>query len=144
MKTITITMETFDEMLNNLYSNLEFKKNNFKIILPEPILIKSGQKTIWRNTKQYLKLINRDPNHFIDFINNNTTIKIMWLTDSKSDGCLFQSKTKKDYVYELMKKYIKDQVLCKNCQSMDTKLIKIKEIRKYQLLCGDCKSEYII
>ena len=90
-------MESFEEMLDNLYSNLEFKNNNIKIVLPDPILIKSGHKTIWKNIKDYLKLFDRDPDHFIDFINNETTSKVFWLTESKGDGCLFQSKTKKDY-----------------------------------------------
>jgi translation initiation factor 2 beta subunit (eIF-2beta)/eIF-5 len=135
-------MESFDDMLDNLYSNLEFKNSSLKIVLTEPILIKSGQKTIWKNVKEYLKLFDRDPEHFIDFINTDTATKVFWLTDSKSDGCLFQNKTKKDYVFEIMKKYIKTKVLCKNCQSIDTKLIKNKELRKYQLCCVNCKSEY--
>ena len=137
-------MESFEEMLDNLYSNLEFKNNSFKIILPDQILLRSGQKTIWKNIKDYLKLFDRDPEHFIDYINNETTSKINWISDSKGDGCLFQSKTKKDYVFEIMKKYIKDKVLCKNCNTIDTKLKRIKELRKYQLCCNECKSEYII
>jgi translation initiation factor 2 beta subunit (eIF-2beta)/eIF-5 len=137
-------MESFEEMLDNLYSNLEFKNNSIKIVLPEPILIKSGQKTIWKNVKEYLKLFDRDPEHFIDYINNETTSKIFWLSESKSDGCIFQNKTKKDYVFEIMKKYITDKVLCKNCHTINTKLNKIKELRKYQLYCSECKSEYFI
>jgi len=137
-------MESFEEMLDNLYSNLEFKNNSIKIVLPDPILIKSGQKTVWKNVKDYLKLFDRDPDHFIDYINNETTNKVFWLTESKSDGCIFQNKTKKDYVFELMKKYIKDKVLCKNCHTINTKLKKIKELRKFQLCCTECKSEYII
>jgi translation initiation factor 2 beta subunit (eIF-2beta)/eIF-5 len=137
-------MESFDEMLNNLYSNLEFKDNSIKIILPEPILVKTGQKTIWKNIKDYLKLFDRDPEHFIDYINDKTTSKVFWLSDSKSDGCIFQNKTKKDHVFEIMKNYIKEKVLCKNCNTINTKLIKIKELRKYQLCCSECKSEYII
>ena len=137
-------MESFNEMLDNLYLNLEQKNNSFKIILPDPILIKSGQKTIWKNIKDYLKLFDRDPEHFIEYINNETTSKVFWLSDYKSDGCIFQNKTKKDYVFELMKKYIKNKVLCKNCNTMNTKLKKIKELRKFQLFCIECKSEYII
>jgi hypothetical protein len=43
-----------------------------------------------------------------------------------------------------MKKYITDKVLCKNCHTINTKLNKIKELRKYQLYCSECKSEYFI
>jgi translation initiation factor 2 beta subunit (eIF-2beta)/eIF-5 len=82
--------------------------------------------------------------HMVDYINNETTSKIFWLSESKSDGCIFQNKTKKDYVFEIMKKYITDKVLCKNCHTINTKLNKIKELRKYQLYCSECKSEYFI
>ncbi len=137
-------MQSFEEMLDDLYSNLEFKNNSIKIVLPTPVLIKHGNKTVWKNVKDYLKLFDRDPEHFISYINNETTNKVFWLTESKSDGCIFQNKIKKDYVFELMKKYIKDKVLCKNCHTINTKLFKIKELRKFQLQCGECKSDYII
>ena len=87
-------MQSFDEMLDNLYSNLEFKNNSIKIVLPTPVLIKSGNKTVWKNVKDYLKLFDRDPEHFINYINNETTNKVFWLTESKSDGCIFQIKIK--------------------------------------------------
>lgn len=137
-------MESFDNMILNLYSKLELNKDNFKIILPEPILIKSGHKTIWKNIKNFLKLFNRMPDHFIDYINNESSVKVFWLSEKKSDGCIFESKMKKDYVFEIMKKYVKDKVLCKNCQNINTILIKIKELRKFKLVCNNCKSEYII
>jgi hypothetical protein len=137
-------MESFDVMLENLYTNLELKKNNYKIILPDPILIKSGHKTIWKNVKEFLKLFNRHPDNFINYINNETTIMAYWVSDSKSDGCIFQTKTKKDYIYELMKKYIKDKLLCKSCQSIDTYIIKDKELRKYNFICNNCKNNYIL
>jgi translation initiation factor 2 subunit 2 len=137
-------METFEEMLDNLYANIECKKNNLKIVLPEPILIKNGKKTIWKNVTNYLKLFNREPNHFINFINTETSTNINWLTDKIIDGCIFTNKTSKDLVYEIMKKYIKEQILCKSCQSIDTYLEKNKELRKYNLICNSCKNEYII
>lgn len=137
-------MESFDEMLNNLYSNLELKNNSIKIEFAKPILEKSGKKTIWRNIKEYLKLFNREPDHFIDYINNETNSKVSWLTKSTSDGCIFENKVRSDYLYELMKTYIKEKVVCKNCNTINTNLNKIKELRKYKLCCIECKSEYFI
>jgi translation initiation factor 2 beta subunit (eIF-2beta)/eIF-5 len=137
-------MESFDSMLDKVYENLEEKKNNFKIILPEPQLIKSGHKTIWKNIKDYLKIINREPYHFINYINKETTTTAFWITDNIADGCIFSNKTTKDYIYELMKKYIKEQIICKSCQNIDTNIEKNKELRKYKLYCNNCKSEYIL
>jgi translation initiation factor 2 beta subunit (eIF-2beta)/eIF-5 len=137
-------MESFDEMLNNLYMNLECKKNNFTMVLPEPILIKSGYKTIWKNIKEFLRMFNRHPDDFSNFVNTKTISKVLWISDSKSDGCIFQDKTKKEYVYELMKRYIKEQIVCKSCDSVNTTITKNKDLRKYNFICGDCKNEYII
>ena len=46
-------METFEDMLDNLYSNLDLKKSHPRIVLPEPILIKSGRKTLWKNPNDF-------------------------------------------------------------------------------------------
>jgi len=133
--------EQFESMLDKLYSNLQLKKNNTKIVLPEPILVKSGHKTIWKNTKEYLKLFNRHPDDFITYINNNTTAKICWITESKSDGCIFDTKAKKDYIFELMKQYIMERIMCKSCKSIDTTVTKDTNIRKLSFKCNNCKNE---
>jgi translation initiation factor 2 subunit 2 len=135
---------TFDEMLINLYQKLESKKQNIKIVLPEPILDRSGLKTIWRNVKQFLKIFNRHPDHFLHFINYETTYKMNWISESKSDGSIFENKMKKEYVYDLMKRYIKDKIMCKSCQSINTQLIKNKDLRRYDFICNDCKNSYVI
>ena len=135
---------TFDIMLDSLYLNLNTKKSKFEILLPEPLLVKSGHKTIWKNTKDFLKLINRDPDNFILFINTNAMSGTYWLTDSVSNGCIFQNKTTKEHIYEIMKKYIMNQVLCKSCQSLDTIIEKNKDIRKYNFFCNNCKNEYYV
>lgn len=135
-------METFDEMLNDLYLNLNLKKTNLKLVLPDPVLVKSGNKTIWKNVNDFIKLCNRDSEHFINYINTESSTQAFWVSDIKEEGCIFTTKTKKDYVYELMKKYITDQILCKSCQSLDTKIEKNKELRKYKFICNNCKNEY--
>lgn len=134
----------FETMLDTLYNNLELKKENSKIILPEPLLIKSGHKTVWKNSKDFLRLFNRHPDDFTNYINKETTTKINWISDSKSDGCIFQSKIKKDYVYELMKKYISDRIMCKGCKSLDTLIIKNQELRKHNFKCCNCNNELYI
>jgi translation initiation factor 2 beta subunit (eIF-2beta)/eIF-5 len=138
-------METIDElfemMLDNLYNNLQLKKTSTKIVLPDPILIKSGHKTIWKNAKEFLRLFNRHPDDFITYVNNNTIAKINWITESKSDGCIFQTKAKKDYIFELMKDYIIKRILCNSCKSIDTTVTKDNNIRKLCFKCNNCNNE---
>jgi len=137
----TIIDKQFELMLDNLYSNLQLKKNNKNIILPEPIIIISRHKTIWKNTKEFLKLFNRHPDDFVTYINNNTTAKMYWITESKSDGCIFDSKAKKDYIFELMKQYVIERIMCKSCKSMDTSVNKDNNIRKLSFKCNNCNNE---
>lgn len=137
-------METFENMLDILYKNLDIKKINPRITLPEPFLIKSGNKTIWKNPNEFLQIFNRNHVDFSNFINSQTNAKINWITESVNDGCIFSNKVKKDYIYELIKKYVNDRVICKSCKSIDTILIKNQELRKYNFKCNNCKNELII
>lgn len=134
----------FELLLDNLYTKLELKKVTPKITLPDPVLIKSGHKTIWKNPNDFLNLFNRSAIDLSNYINNETTNKVYWITDSSADGCIFDNKTKKDYLFELMKKYVTERILCKSCKSIDTVIIKNQELRKYNFKCNNCNNEYII
>jgi translation initiation factor 2 subunit 2 len=137
-------METFENMLDDLYNNLDLKKSNPRIVLPEPILIKSGHKTIWKNPKEFLVIFNRSHNDLTTFINTETNATINWISESVLDGCIFSSKVKKDYIYELFKKYVNERVMCKSCKSLDTILERNQELRKYNFKCNNCNNELIL
>jgi translation initiation factor 2 subunit 2 len=137
-------METFEDMLDNLYSNLDLKKSNSRIVLPEPILIKNGRKTLWKNPNKFLSLFERNHTDFTNFINAETNATINWISDKVSDGCVFSTKVKKEYIYELVKKYVNERVICKSCKSMDTVLERIQELRKYNFKCNNCNNELIL
>ena len=137
-------METFEDMLDDLYNNLDLKKSNPRIVLPEPVLIKSGHKTIWKNPNEFLVIFNRNQNDLSNFINSETNATINWISESVLDGCIFSSKVKKEYIYEVFKKYVNERVICKSCKSMDTVLERIQELRKYNFKCNNCKNELIL
>jgi translation initiation factor 2 subunit 2 len=137
-------METFEDMLDDLYNNLDLKKSNPRIVLPEPILIKSGHKTIWKNPNEFLVIFNRNQNDLSNFINSETNATINWISESVLDGCIFSSKVKKDYIYELFKKYVNERVICKSCKSLDTILERNQELRKYNFKCNNCNNELIL
>ena len=137
-------METFEDMLDNLYSNLDLKKSHPRIVLPEPILIKSGRKTLWKNPNDFLSLFDRSHTDLTNFINTETNAQINWISDKVSDGCAFSTKVKKEYIYELEKKYVNERVICKSCKSMDTVLERNQELRKYNFKCNNCNNERII
>jgi len=138
-------MESFDEMLINLYENLNNNKETLNIVLPNPNLIKNGTTFIWKNVKEYLKIVKRPPDHFLNFLRNELNIQINWITNSKSDGLILDhKKIKTDAVINAMKIYLKEYVICKSCISSNTFIQKDKNLRKYNFTCLNCNNEYYI
>ena len=68
-------MQTFNEMLDDVYSQLgTFKSDIF--ILPKPELIKDTTRVIWKNIKTFLKRTHTPPEHIEKFISQETGKKI--------------------------------------------------------------------
>jgi translation initiation factor 2 subunit 2 len=135
----------FEIMLDEIYNNIEeikIKKEN--LILPDINLIKNGTKSIWKNIKEFIRIMKRPPDHFYNFLSFETSNKVNWISDSKSDGLNFQYKVKLDNIKLLLNKYLINCVLCKECKSYNTKIIKDIKLRKYTFTCYDCKTNYII
>jgi translation initiation factor 2 subunit 2 len=138
-------MESFEEMLIDLYNNLDQSNDVFKISLPEPIIIKNGNNIIWKNVKDFLRITKRPPDHFLIFLRKEGNVVINWISDSKSDGLTFsQKKLRSDFLVDQMKTYLKEYVICKSCKSINTYIERDKQIRKYNFICKNCDNQYFI
>ena len=138
-------MESFDEMLIELYNNLDQNNEAFRISLPEPIIIKNGSSIIWKNIKDFLRITKRPPDHFLTFLRNEGNVVINWISDSKSDGVTFsQKKLKHEFLIDQMKLYLKEYVICRSCRSINTYIERDKQIRKYNFICKNCDNQYFI
>ena len=138
-------MDTFENMLDELYNNLDQNNELVSVVLPDPQLIKNGSNIIWKNVKEFLKIANRPPEHFVNYIHKDCNYKVNWITDSKSDGLIFnQKKIKVVNIIDIMKTYLKEFVICKSCKSYKTHIVKDQTIRKYNFICLNCKNEYYI
>jgi translation initiation factor 2 subunit 2 len=138
-------MDNFENMLNELYNNLNQTNKVISVTLPEPQLIKNGHNIIWKNVKEFLKITNRPPDHFTNYLTKDCNCQINWITDSKSDGLIFnQQKIKNSHIINFMKIYLKEFVICKSCKSYKTMIVKDNAIRKYNFICSNCKNEYYI
>ena len=136
-------MESFEDMLNFLYSNMESNEST-KLVLSRPILDKSSGKSIWKNTKAYLISINRNPDHFLNFMNKETNGNSNWVSSHKSDGMVFSINMKSDKLASLMQKYITNYVICKQCGNHDSVMERDTGLRKYKLVCNSCHSEHYL
>lgn len=133
-------MESFDEMLNILYCNLAAEDKSDKVILDKPILNKVGTKMVWKNAKNFLRTINRDPTNFIDFVSKETNGNANWKTSKKSDGIIFSVRINNSSIEKLMRDYSEKYVRCSQCKNFNSTMSRDNSIRKFKITCLDCNS----
>jgi translation initiation factor 2 beta subunit (eIF-2beta)/eIF-5 len=135
-------LNNFNELLDSVYNAFEIKDSDM-IILPNPILIKDSKRTIWKNIKAFLKVVNRQPEHCFDFFKNQTGKEIAWYSEHVSDGLIFHTnKIKVNEIILLMKKYVDCYIVCNICKRSNTTMNKDQDLRKYKITCLDCNSSY--
>lgn len=134
----------FNTLLDEVYEQLGTNKKE-TIILPNIILEKDTTRVIWKNIKEFLKIRDISANHFYNFISYKIKDNINWVSDHKSDGLIIHNKKISDEdIKDVMKKYVKEYLICKICNKSDTTMEKDKSIRANKIKCNNCKSEYTI
>ena len=140
--------KSFNDMCDEAYELLEqYDKSGTSLILPNIIVEMSTTRLHWKNVKDFLKTVNREPEHFMDFLINELPGKqINWFSASKADGLLVHAKKfKQNDVSELALKYVNNYVSCPSCKHFETDMIWTPEIRKYNFVCQDCGfNKYLI
>ncbi len=137
-------MTTFEEMLDNVYEQLEeMNQPSRKLVIPAPVIEQSTTNTYWKNIKKILMVIDRPPDHFVEFLNKELKTG-NWVSESKSDGLVLIGKFKIAQITAVLQEYVKKYVVCNICKSLETKLEKSKELRCYKVECTKCKSSYVV
>jgi len=129
----------FDTMVESAYLKLLKKNKNNNIILPDIITEKTPTRIIWKNIENYMNAINRDSNHFYEFIKSQYNNKeINWLSNNKHDGLIIHGKyLKNNDITHILTKYINNYVICNSCKKNDTCMNKING-KKYYFICNNC------
>ena len=137
-------MQTFNEMLDDVYSQLGTVKSDM-FILPKPELSKDTTRIIWINVKAFLKSTRTPPEHLEKFISQETCKKVNWFSESISDGIIIhEKKIYENDIINLMKKYVDMYVLCNICKNSHTEMHRNIEIKKYYIKCNHCNSTYTV
>ena len=134
----------FQLMLDDIYTNLESTESD-TLVLPIPDLDKTPTRVVWKNIKEFLKLTKTPPDHLYDFIEKHSGKKINWFSESVSDGLIIHDKKFGNIeIIGIMKKYVKDYIICNICKKSNTLLYKDQQLRKYKIKCSDCNSDYTV
>ena len=133
-------LESFDDMLNNLYTNL-VKEKTEKLIIPNLNINITTSNTFFKNAKDILKTLKCNPEHYVRYMNKELG-SVNWVSNSKKDGLVIRGKIKVQRIKLLLQEYIKKYICCNVCNSLDTKIIKEKRMEfKY---CNKCYSKISI
>ncbi len=129
----------FNSIVDEAYQIMERHMNGEPLILPNVEVEIGTTRLHWKNVKEFLRVIRRHPDHFIDFLRKELPGKeVSWVSGSKSDGLIIHGKRQKQKdVADLVLKYVDIYVLCPSCKKVDTKMIK-ESSKTYQFQCEDC------
>lgn len=107
-------------------------KNSERFQIPEVELISEGKSTIFKNFAEFVKKIDRDPQHFYKYL-----LKELGVAGSiQGDRVIFKGKITPAEIKERIEDYINVYVKCYECNCPDT-YIK-KEGRVDILVCKAC------
>jgi translation initiation factor 2 beta subunit (eIF-2beta)/eIF-5 len=125
----------FNILMNEAYEQLD-NDNDSKLILPKIECDTTVTRLHWKNVIEYLKLIERNPDHFINFLKSEYQDKeISWYSGNISDGIIIHGKfLKQNIISDFIIKYISNFVTCSACKSNYTKLSKLTS----KLYCFEC------
>ncbi len=127
------------QLLNRCYKTLERvreKDAKSDLIVPVPQVSFKNKKTLIYNFSDIAKNISRDVQHLKRFVDEELGVR------SSIDGSgalLIRGNFKQNRIKSLLKGYLKMFVMCKECDSLNTDLI--KENRLEMVNCYSCRSK---
>ena len=124
---------SYKELLERARKRLPSEVSEHKRFeVPKPQSHVIGMRTILSNFKDVCDALNRDPRHVLKFFSG----EMATAATMQRNRAIFQGKFNNDTFERLIKRYVKEFVVCPVCGRPDTKII--KEKRFLFLVCEAC------
>jgi len=94
-----------------------FEKSRFEI--PKILSVIEGNKTFITNIRDVLSRINREENHFLKFMAGELATSVTM----EGTRAVFAGKHAKLTLQSLLERYVKEYVICGECEKPDTSLV---------------------
>ncbi|MCG3225733.1 MAG: translation initiation factor IF-2 subunit beta [Candidatus Heimdallarchaeota archaeon] len=124
----------YDKLLDRARGQLPekvFEKSRFEI--PKILSVIEGNKTFITNIREVLSTINRDENHFLKFMAGELATSVVM----EGARAVFAGKHAKVTLQTLLERYVKEYVMCGECDKPDTSfVIETRIMRKRCDACG--------
>ncbi|ARF11579.1 translation initiation factor 2 subunit beta [Klosneuvirus KNV1] len=136
------TMNTYSDtfLIDKLYAEIDtIGSNSKKIAIDKPEVSSANKRTFLKNFRSICLKLNRDEEDVRSFFEKElkTTVTI-----SQDGALVITGMYKQNGIMTILTNYIKEFVMCKQCSSCDTNLIKDKKI--LFLNCNKCLSKHAI
>ena len=127
-------MKSYEELLEKAYAEMPeevTRRERFEI--PRVKVQREGNRTVIKNLSQIAKTLNRSEEHLYRYmVKSLGTAGIL-----ESGRIILQGKFTEDEVQRELNAYVKEYVLCKECQSPDTEFVKEERVLFVKCLaCG--------
>ena len=128
------TRSDYEFLLSRLRDKLgnTTKKQESRLELPTPQIIWVGQRTIFRNFMDFPKVLNREPEKLLLYLNK----ELASAGYIAGERVIFLGRKEPSSFGALIDRYVKDYVICPVCGSPDTRTEKSKKLGF--LLCEAC------
>ncbi|MDO8622708.1 MAG: translation initiation factor IF-2 subunit beta, partial [archaeon] len=130
-------MESYEKLLNEAYGKVklvETSSDRFEIPKVEGHI--EGKKTTMTNFSQIVSHIRRDPDHFQKFLLRELATS----GQKEGDRLVLNNKIPSARINQKVEEYVKEFVLCRECNKPDTELI--KEDRLMFIHCLACGAKH--
>src|SRR3990172_4079863 len=128
---------SYEDLLNKAYEKMpKVEESTERLEIPLPDVIFQGKQTIIKNFSQISDAIRRDPNHLLKFLTKELA------TPAGFDGAraTLQSKISKRMIENKLESYVKEYLMCRECNRPDTKIV--REDRIDFIICEACGAKF--
>ncbi len=125
----------YRELLDRIKSDLpaEGAKRESRLVLPQPVVVFVGSRTIFRNFKETSTLIRREPAKILMYLAKELATAASLDAEGRA---IFIGRRGKDSFAVLLERYVKENVICPVCGSPDTHIEKTKKVSL--MVCEAC------
>lgn len=127
-------MENYEQLLNSAYEKIKpLQENGERFEIPKIEGHLEGTKTVLTNIPQIASYLRRDIDHLLKYLLRELATS----GTIRNSIVILQRKINSQKINEKIESYIREFVLCNQCQKPDTELLKEKNfIFMHCLACG--------
>jgi translation initiation factor 2 subunit 3 len=113
------------------------KAEKIRAAIPVPKMSRENRNMIWSNMVSFCQVVNREPEHVSTYLIQEMCIRATICADGLR---IVKSRLDARKLQSVLKKYIKEKIMCDQCKGLETKTSKNPVTRHWEVHCIGCGS----